>query len=231
MKDKNVEIHLVKDKKVKVYEIEDATVWLLCLQEISDVDFERMYVLCSRERKEKVDKIKSEIKRKQSVGAGYLISLLKEQFSIAEEPIILSEGKPVFSETQKIYFSISHSKDIVVLAFGKSPLGVDIEYIKQANLKIAKRFFTKEEYDHLLEQDEEKQGNVFCRMWTGKEAVVKAVGSGLSLPLDSFSVLNKIITVSGKLYELHWKRFVTDGFATDRQEFWLSVAQLIKDHS
>ena len=215
---------MMSEERVKEYQIGNMTLWLLSLRDLSDADLMEMYSRCGRERKEKAAKIKAEGKKKQAVGAGYLISLLKEQFSIADDPVILPQGKPVFPGEQKVHFSISHSGDRVVLAFGDSPLGVDIEFIRQANLKLAGRFFTREEYEHLLQQETERQGELFYRIWTGKEAVVKAAGCGLTLPLDGFSVSDETVMVSGKMYELHRQRFRGEG-----ADFWISGAQLIKD--
>ena len=181
----------------------DITLWLLFLEGISEAEFEEMYALCSRERQEKADGIKPDMKRKQSIGAGYLLSMLKKRFSIGEEPVILTGGKPVF---------------------GKRPLGADIEYVKEANIKIAKRFFTDEEYIRISEQEEKAQGDMFCRIWTGKEAVVKAAGGGLILPLNGFSVLEKNVDLLGKRYELYRRKFEIKG-----RSLWVSAAQSVTD--
>lgn len=209
---------------IKEYIIENITVWLLFPGEISETEFAKMYGLCSRERREKVDRIKPDIKKRESVGAGYLLTLLKERFSIEEEPVILAGGKPVFAGNTSLQFSISHSRGTVMLAFGKRPLGADIEYVKKTNIKVAKRFFTEEEYDWIAGKKGEEQNDVFCRIWTGKEAVVKAAGGGLSLPLDEFSVLEKNVELFGKRYELHQRKLETEG-----QSLWISVAQLTTD--
>ena len=202
----------------------DITLWLLFLEGISEAEFEEMYALCSRERQEKADGIKPDMKRKQSIGAGYLLSMLKKRFSIGEEPVILTGGKPVFEKNAQVQFSISHSYETVLLAFGKRPLGADIEYVKEANIKIAKRFFTDEEYIRISEQEEKAQGDMFCRIWTGKEAVVKAAGGGLILPLNGFSVLEKNVDLLGKRYELYRRKFEIKG-----RSLWVSTAQSVTD--
>ena len=215
---------MMRDNIIKEYTIENITLLLLFLEEISGAEFEEMYALCSRERREKADRIKPGIKGKQSRGAGYLLSVLKKRFSIEEEPVISSKGKPVFKKNTAVQFSISHSRDTVLLAFGDKPLGADIEDVKKANLKLAARFFTKEEYIRISEQEEEKQSDAFCRIWTGKEAVAKAAGDGLSLVFEQFSVLEKTAEVSGKKYELYQRKLENKG-----QNLWISAAQLITD--
>jgi len=209
---------------IKEYTIENITLWILSLEEASETDLEEMYALCSRQRREKSDRIKPGMKRNQSIGAGYLLYLLKERFSITKEPVILPGGKPVFQEDEAVHFSISHSRGTVLLAFGDRPLGADIEYVKKPGLKIAERFFTKQEHGGLLELDEEGQKDAFCRIWAGKEAVVKAAGSGLSTSLNRFSVLEETAEFSGERYELYRQKFMAKG-----QSAWICVAQLITD--
>lgn len=209
---------------IQEFIIENITFWLLFTEEISEAEFAKMYGLCSRERREKADRIKHDVKKRESVGAGYLLSVLKERFAIEEGPVILNGGKPVFSENTSLQFSISHCRGTVLLAFGKRPLGADIEYVKKANIKVAERFFTREEYDRIAGGKEEEQNDVFCRIWTGKEAVVKAAGGGLSLPLNGFSVLEERVDLLGKRYELHQRRLEVKG-----KNLWVSVAQLITD--
>lgn len=207
---------------VREFAINNITAWLLLLEQLSEENLREMYDCCGGERREKLGGIKAELKRRQSVGAGYLLYLLKRKFGIAEDPFILPGGKPVFRENAEIHFNISHAGGTVVLGFGDRPLGVDIEYVKGANLKMAKRFFRPEEYEYLLTQEEAAQADAFCRLWTGKEAVVKAAGTGLTMPLDSFCVLGERAECSGKIYEL-CRRKVTEGGKT----MWISAAQFI----
>lgn len=208
---------------VREYRMEDITLWLLFSEEMSAEELSEMYALCSRNRQEKSDRIKFDLKRRESIGAGYLLSLLKNKFSIEEEPVLLADGKPVF-QNGAVQFSISHSGGAVLLAFGTKPLGVDIEYVKEVKLKIAERFFTGEEYGWIAEQEKERQKDVFCQIWTGKEAVVKAAGGGLTLPLDQFSVLGKRVELLGERYELHQKKI-----ENKEKSLWISAAQLITD--
>lgn len=203
------------------YSLRDITLWLLNLEKISEEDLNRMYACCSKRRREAADRIKPDMKRKQSVGAGYLLYCLQKRFSIAEEPVLL-HGKPVFRKNADVHFNISHSGGYAALAFGNMPLGVDIECIKQANLRVAGRFFLKEEYDYITEKPEREQADAFFRIWTRKEAVVKAVGSGLRIPLNDFSVMGEIVECHGEKYELYQRKLAEAG-----KEFWIAAARLI----
>lgn len=96
-------------------------------------------------------------------------------------------GKPIILEPQGVHFNISHSGDWVVCAVDNKPVGIDIEYIKPTDLKIAKRFFTVDEYNDLINKDRENRIKYFYILWTLKESYIKAIGKGLLIPLNSFS--------------------------------------------
>lgn len=220
---------------LKEYILGGSTVWLLYLRELTEKDFVKLYACLSAERRKKADGIRAEGKRKQSIGGGYLLYLLKKQFSIEEEPVIMPGGKPAFSPERGIWFNISHSGAAAALAFGEKVLGLDIEYGKRADLKVAKRFFRQEEYDYLAGLEEGAREDAFCRIWTGKEAVLKAAGRGLSVPLNSFSVLGETkkeaakegdfleisVCLAGDRYGLCQQKLTENGYF-----LWASVAFL-----
>lgn len=96
--------------------------------------------------------------------------------------------KPSLKNHPKAHFNISHSGDYVVVTFSDCPVGVDIEKNKGNRLKVAKRFFTREELDDLFAFSEEKeQIEYFYQLWTLKESYMKTIGKGISMSLSSFS--------------------------------------------
>lgn len=108
-------------------------------------------------------------------------------------------GKPFVEEIHGFYFNISHSQDWVVCAIDSTDIGIDIEKIEPVDINIARRFFTNEEYMGLCEKNNYEKQEYFFRLWTCKESYVKAIGKGLSIPLNSFHVnLGKRITVFNK---------------------------------
>ena len=101
-------------------------------------------------------------------------------------------GKPrLAAGLPSLEFNLSHSGGLAVLAVARGrPLGVDVEQVRDMPdaLSIADSRFSASEREKLRSLPANEQRGAFFRCWTRKEAVVKAVGEGLSRPLDSFDV-------------------------------------------
>lgn len=98
------------------------------------------------------------------------------------------EGKPRL-ETGELEFNVSHSSGRVAIAVSRGePVGIDLEKGRTMPdlLDIAGRYFAKGEAEIVRAAAEEERVAHFFAFWTAKEAVIKAVGGGLSLDLTSF---------------------------------------------
>jgi 4'-phosphopantetheinyl transferase len=90
-----------------------------------------------------------------------------------------------------VQFNMSHSDILALYAFTlDSEVGVDLEKIQAVPdaEQIAKHYFSSEECADFVSVAEEQRLEAFLRCWTRKEAYLKAVGHGLSVPLKSFRV-------------------------------------------
>ena len=98
---------------------------------------------------------------------------------------------PLPGTADSLRFNVSNSGDLAAYAFTLNcELGVDVEYRRRL-LEIegiARRFFAPNEVAELMGLLEGDRPEGFFNCWTRKEAYIKAVGDGLSLPLDSFQV-------------------------------------------
>ncbi|CAH2603602.1 4'-phosphopantetheinyl transferase [Rhodovastum atsumiense] len=94
-------------------------------------------------------------------------------------------GRPV-----AVSFNLSHTTGLVGIALAPVAglaLGFDLEpRARRAPLEVARRFFTATEAEWLEALPEAEQGEGFFRLWTLKEAFVKATGKGLTQDLSSF---------------------------------------------
>jgi 4'-phosphopantetheinyl transferase len=101
-----------------------------------------------------------------------------------------ASGKPMLAG-REIEFNLSHSGDIVLIALANdAAVGVDVEKLRLLPDRdaIAARFFHAGEAADLADLAEPEADLAFFRCWTRKEAVSKAVGLGLGLPLDQYRV-------------------------------------------
>ncbi|MEP6802076.1 MAG: 4'-phosphopantetheinyl transferase superfamily protein [Acidobacteriota bacterium] len=103
-------------------------------------------------------------------------------------------GKPYLAPemgSEEIHFNISHTENVALFAFGRSmEVGIDVERVRALpDLEdLAERFFSREESEALRNLPENDRARAFFRCWTSKEAYIKGIGEGLSMPLDSFAV-------------------------------------------
>jgi 4'-phosphopantetheinyl transferase len=103
-----------------------------------------------------------------------------------------SSGKPAFRGRDRVdlRFNISHSGGHCLVGFAnRFDIGVDIECVRAGTeeLEIARRFFSEEEAVAI--ERAANTSEMFFQFWALKEAFIKAVGSGLSMPLNTWSVL------------------------------------------
>lgn len=88
-------------------------------------------------------------------------------------------------------FNLSHTKGLVVCALAHDVhLGVDVERQHRAMdwQGLAERWLASEEQAWLACQPEQARATAFLRLWTLKEAYVKAFGLGLSMALTGFAI-------------------------------------------
>jgi 4'-phosphopantetheinyl transferase len=119
-------------------------------------------------------------------------------------------GKPSLAEPNKheLNFSLAHSGSLALYALTlKRQIGVDLEFIRRdfAVDEIAHRFFSAGEVEGLDRIPAALRHVAFFNCWTRKEAFVKAIGAGLSTPLDQFEVSlapNEPVA----LLQTHWDR-------------------------
>lgn len=162
---------------------------------LSGEDYGSIYGLLDDSRQEKVRKLKNEQERLRSIYAGLLLrhaflehgyeEKLWRQVKICNE----AYGKPYIADIEGFYYSISHSGDWVICAADDTEIGADIQKIGNLKLSIAKRFYSKGEYDRLLsyEPDEDMQTTELYRLWAVKESCVKYTGRGIGAGISRYA--------------------------------------------
>ena len=100
-------------------------------------------------------------------------------------------GKPSLTGSSGVYFNLAHSHDIALVAVAANEeIGVDVEFIRPIEDidHLARTCFSPREYMDFSQTTPSASQRAFFNGWTRKEAYIKAVGEGLSYPLDQFDV-------------------------------------------
>jgi len=132
-----------------------------------------------------------------TVSQGMLRYILGTYLNLNPEEIIFNQneyGKPFISEEQNpdnIQFNLSHSGDMIIYAISKGRnVGIDIQKIKDSGsiADIVDHYFSETEKAAFRSLPDEQKLSGFHSCWARKEAYIKALGFGLSYPLNSFSM-------------------------------------------
>jgi 4'-phosphopantetheinyl transferase len=136
-------------------------------------------------------------RRRFIVGRASLRRLLASRMGLRPESVEITygpRGKPALgprSPDFALRFNVSHSEDVAVYAFARGrEIGIDVEAVRAIEDAdaIAERFFSASENNAYRALHLRDKPLGFFNCWTRKEAFVKALGDGLSRPLDSFDV-------------------------------------------
>lgn len=171
--------------------------WRIRLEQPAEAQQRFLHTLNAEERA-RASRFHFEKHRRQFVvGRGALRTLLARYLETTPEAVRFSYGpygKPVLDGEHRnspLHFNASHSGELALYAFVQDyDVGIDVEYLNRdfASEEIAQRFFSAYEVRMLNALPATEKAAAFFRCWTRKEAYIKAIGSGLSHPLDTFDV-------------------------------------------
>jgi len=168
-------------------------IWTLPLEDTTSAHSLREFL--SPDELERASRFRFEKHRAQYLlTRGTLRSLLGSYLGISPHEIAFQYSeydKPRLKGDQNLDFNLSHTEGMAIFGFTRGHrIGVDIERLRsdfRAD-EIAERFFSPSERVALREVSEERRREFFFRIWTRKEAFIKALGEGLSHPLHQFDV-------------------------------------------
>ncbi len=179
----------VSDKSIEVLVIR--------LDESDEIVQSSFTILSDTEKKRACQFVFPHDQRRSIMARARLRQLLAARLDVRPESITFTygaHGKPVLAGSSvgsNLHFNVSHCDDVAIYAFAhERQIGVDIEKVRvlQDADDVANNFFSVNEnvaYNNLAPHDK-PQG--FFNCWTRKEAFIKAIGEGLSHPLDHFDV-------------------------------------------
>lgn len=109
-------------------------------------------------------------------------------------------NKPYFDD-DLFKFNISHSGELVVCVLNdEHEIGIDIEIISEIEIDDFKFQMTENEWDNIIFSNNKIIS--FFEYWTQKEAVIKAQGHGLTIPLKTFEIFNSTTRINDEKYNL-----------------------------
>jgi len=169
-------------------------VWRVCL-ELGDDQLDRFRRILEPEELDRAGRFRFERLQRHFVASrGFLRYVLARYLGKKAEELRFSHnsyGKPSLAGEGTLQFNMSHSHEVALVAVTRgAAVGVDVEHIRSdfASEEIARRFFSRLEVETLKLLPKEEQVAAFFRCWARKEAYIKAIGKGLSQPLDGFDV-------------------------------------------
>jgi len=139
--------------------------------------------------------------RRYIVGRARLRELLAARLGVRAHQVEFvygAHGKPALSRRfadSNLHFSVSHCDDLATYAFSSGhAIGIDVEAVRVMTDAddIAARYFSPRENATYRSLDPRDKPLGFFNCWTRKEAFVKALGGGLSMPLAEVDVAHAL---------------------------------------
>lgn len=174
-----------------------AAVWWLPVEWIADDQWNVLETLLIDEERERAKRFHFE-RDKQVYIAAHAICRGLLSYCLGPSPqswrfSVEDHGKPELvcpADVPQVRVNISHTRGLAAVALTvDNDIGVDVEWL-QRNAQteaLAERVFAVPERQVLAAAPEDAKVDTFLAFWTLKEAYVKAIGKGLSQPLDAFA--------------------------------------------
>ena len=157
--------------------------------------YENHCKILSRQERDRIERFALPRVRDESLAARLLVRrVLSSYTDISPADWHFTEamrGKPFVKSPWENFssFNLAHSANLVVCAVSADgQIGIDVESLDRmtTGIPLARRFFAAAEVEQLVGLPANLQQESFLQIWTLKEAYIKAIGDGLSMPLDQF---------------------------------------------
>lgn len=146
---------------------------------VDNLSYAQLYTAADDRRRAKADAMRFFDDKRRCIAADGLLRYALSQLGITDYRVEADErGKPYLKDLP-VHFSLAHSGSFVLCALSDAPVGCDIQKIRQVNMPLARRYFAPGEIALLENLPPEQAQEQFCRLWTLKESLGKALGCGL----------------------------------------------------
>jgi 4'-phosphopantetheinyl transferase len=172
----------------------EVLVWRLELV-VDSVTLDRLQHLLDDSERERAARFGREAVRRRFVVARSMLRLLLGHYAGADPGALRLMtgpwGKPALPVGHRLQFNLAHTGDLAMVALDvERELGIDVESVARDVdvLGVGAHAFSDAEQRALLAVPERERHDAFARIWTRKEAYIKARGEGFSYPTRSFTV-------------------------------------------
>ncbi|HEX2477581.1 MAG TPA: 4'-phosphopantetheinyl transferase superfamily protein [Lacipirellulaceae bacterium] len=176
---------------------DEAHVWAVRVDETQAPADQRMACFSPDER-QRAEQFQLEAPRRRFIVArtalrrllGHYLDIPAADISLAYSP----RGKPMLGGTSaggSLQFNVAHTHELALVAVTRGcDVGVDVERLRMVSRleSIVRRYFHPAEVSEILKAPAESRNEAFLRCWTAKEAVIKAIGTGITDSLAAFCV-------------------------------------------
>ncbi len=172
-------------------------VWCASWDELRECGAQRQSFLAEDEQARARRFLRAQDAERYRLGRGWLRCLLGHYLKKRPELLRIEygrHGKPYvldLAAPSTLHFNLAHSGNLLLVALGRHrALGVDLE-AQRADVNcelLVQRFFSQQEEAEFFALPIALRRDAFFRGWTCKEACLKALGTGLAMPLDRFEV-------------------------------------------
>lgn len=151
------------------------------INDFNDKDLNLFFYKIHILKKNKINKLLKNKKKKSIIGELLLCNILKDKYNLDYECLDFTYyyfNKPYISNINNLFFNISHSNELVMCAVSENEIGVDIEKIRKTDINTISFFATENEKEYILKDKIEVYKRLF-KIWVLKEAYFKMLGSTL----------------------------------------------------
>lgn len=155
---------------------------------VENLNIENYLSKLPQARQEKIAKYKFEKDIKLSIGVWIILekAMKLHQINVSKYEVEVSEkGKPSFKDCP-LQFSLSHSGTYVLVAISSSPVGADIQEMRDFNDKMINYISDEDDLKYIDSQNDKR--DAFYKVWTFKEALVKKSGEGFSTQIKKIKI-------------------------------------------
>ena len=212
--------------------LEGAHIWQFHLDEFSPDQRIYLAALLREEETAKAARYHFEVdKNRYTLARGLLRHLLMRYLHLSNQQINFKKeiyGKLYLINDLGIQFNVSYAKEKILLAFSKNfPIGIDVEKINPNYdfFSLVETYFTPNEQAYIGTNTHR-----FYELWTRKEALLKAFGTGLISKMNSIDVLNGSRTIKGEYpFDIPFNTAVSLSSFIAMQDYYVSLALLDKN--